>query len=132
MEMQNENVRPMLSNCESIIMKAIWEAGADVTMQDLLNTLKERFNRDYKRTTVVTFLLRMTDKGYVKSYRTGRLAYIHALVSEDEFKSTHAAKETDFWYNGKASEYLEAFCAQRELDREDVEKLKELVNILSC
>lgn len=131
MEIPVETEKPTLSNCESILMKAIWESGSDVSIQDLMNVLKNKFDKDYKRTTVVTFLLRMTDKGYVKSYRIGRLAFVHAIVTEDEFKTTHAMRETDFWYDGMASEYLEALCAERELSEEDISRLKSIVDRLS-
>ena len=69
-----------LSDCETLIMKIIWDAKEDVAVQELIVRLRERFGKDYARTTVVTFLKKLSDKGY------GRASYAHAEKDEEHYK----------------------------------------------
>ena len=73
-----------LSPGESIIMKAVWDLGQDVPVQELNRLLREKYGKDYARTTVATFLLKLSEKGFVRSYRKGRYAYVRVLKSEEE------------------------------------------------
>lgn len=64
-----------LSSAETLVMKAVWDAGEDVSVPDLIENLKVKFARDYARTTVATFLLKLSEKGFVRVYRKGKLSY---------------------------------------------------------
>ena len=63
-----------LSACESVIMKVIWDAKEDIAVQEIIQELGIRFDKHYARTTVVTFLHKMAEKGYVSTYRKGKAA----------------------------------------------------------
>lgn len=89
-----------LTESEKVIMKAIWNEGSDISLQDLIEVLKTKFNKDYARTTVVTFLIKLTAKGYVLSYRKGRTAFVRALKSEEEYKDMLLDDMLTFWYGG--------------------------------
>ena len=51
--------REPLSACEAMIMKVIWDQKGDISVPELIDLIQERYKRDYKRTTVVTFLTRL-------------------------------------------------------------------------
>lgn len=120
--------KEVLSTCETLIMKAIWSQEEDISIPDLTEMLRERFQKDYKRTTVVTFLLRLSDKGFVSTYRKGRLSYAHAEKTEAEYKAKLANRELDFWFNGMASNYISALCSEKKVSKEDVARLKEIIS----
>ena len=79
--------REPLSACEAMIMKVIWDQKGDISVPELIDLIQERYKRDYKRTTVVTFLTRLNGKGFISSRRAGRISYIHAEKSEEEYKA---------------------------------------------
>ena len=81
--------REPLSACEAMIMKVIWDQKGDISVPELIDLIQERYKRDYKRTTVVTFLTRLNGKGFISSHRAGRISYIHAEKSEEEYKARH-------------------------------------------
>ena len=84
--------REPLSACEAMIMKVIWDQKGDISVPELIDLIQERYKRDYKRTTVVTFLTRLNGKGFISSRRAGRISYIHAEKSEEEcFPHPHKA-----------------------------------------
>ena len=67
--------REPLSACEAMIMKVIWDQKGDISVPELIDLIQERYKRDYKRTTVVTFLTRLNGKGFISSHRAGRILH---------------------------------------------------------
>ena len=86
-------MREELSVCEAPIMKIIWESNPDISVPELVKQLNEQYGKEYARTTVVTFLTRMAGKGYITTQRRGRISYVHAIKSEQEYKQQLAQKE---------------------------------------
>lgn len=119
-----------LSDCESLIMKVIWDAEEDISIPELTERLRVQFDKDYKRPTVVTFLLRLSDKGYVKTYRKGKLSYAHAERTEEEFKQKLAKKEIDFWFEGRAAGFLEVLTTVQKLTKKDMEEIRAILDDL--
>ena len=116
-----------LSTCESMIMKVIWDAQEDIAVQELIRELGIRFDKHYARTTVVTFLHKMAEKGYVSTYRKGKAAFVHAEKSEKDYKNKLLREQTDFWFGGKPSKLIASLCESRKLSKEEISKIKELL-----
>lgn len=119
-----------LSASETLIMKAIWDAGEDIAVPDLTESLRIHYGKDYKRTSIGTFLDKLISKGFITTYRVGRLAYIHALKDENEYKSRLIQEETDFWFRGKASDVVAALCGNRKISKEEAEKIRSILDEL--
>lgn len=119
-----------LSACETLIMKVVWDAKEDIAVQDLIVQLKEQYGKDYARTTVVTFLGKMADKGFVSTHRRGKNAYVHAEKEEDAYKSQLMNEETDFWFEGKPEQLLSAICSVRSVSKEEIQKIRDLLDVL--
>lgn len=117
-----------LSACETTIMKAIWDVGEDVSIPDLIELLREKYGKDYARTTVVTFLLKLSDKGFVRTYRKGKLSYAHAMKSEDDYKKKLLSEEVDFWFQGNASNLVAALCGSGKLSKEKADKIRGILD----
>ena len=116
-----------LSGCESLIMKTVWDVKEDIAVQDLIRELAVRYNKNYARTTVVTFLPKMAEKGYVSTYRKGKASFVHAEKSEEEYTADLLRKQTDFWFSGKPSKLVASLCETQELSLEEISKIKELI-----
>lgn len=101
-----------LSACETLIMKVVWDAKEDIAVQELIVQLKEQYGKDYARTTVVTFLGKMADKGFVSTHRRGKNAFVHAEKNEDAYKSKLMNEETDFWFEDRRISYCQQFVAR--------------------
>ena len=120
-----------LSACETLIMKVVWDAKEDIAVQELIVHLKEQYGKDYARTTVVTFLGKMADKGFVSTHRRGKNAYVHAEKTEDAYKSQLMSEETDFWFEGQVDQLLSAVCGKRQVSQEEIQKMRDLLDELS-
>lgn len=120
--------REPLSTCEAMIMKVIWDQKKDIAVPQLIDLIQERYQRNYKRTTVVTFLTRLCGKGFISTYRVGRLSYAHPEKDEDEYKARLSARDVDFWFDGKPSSFIAAFCSCQKLSKEEIAEIRSLLD----
>ena len=117
-----------LSASETTIMKAVWDAGEDISIPDLIEVLRTDYGKDYARTTVVTFLLKLSDKGFVRTYRKGKLSYAHAMKSEAEYRTKLLNEETDYWFDGNVSNLFSALCNSRRLTKDEIGEIRSLLD----
>lgn len=113
-----------LTSCETLIMKTIWDEGGDISAIDLRRKLKERYGKDYSRTTLATFLIKMSDKGFVKNYREGRNAYVHAVKSEDDYKREMLEDTKQFWFEGKMADLISALFGKNKVSKEEIAEIR--------
>ena len=97
-----------LSGCEKLIMKIVWDASEDISTQEIINALDQRYGKEYARTTVVTFLQRLIEKGFIETYRIGRISYVRAIKDEERYKQSFLHGILDFWFQGDLSDF---FCS---------------------
>lgn len=70
---------------EQEIMRILWNQGNDMAEIELKTYLYTRTDKEYARTTLATFLMKIEQKGYISKYRKGRNSYVHAEITADEF-----------------------------------------------
>ena len=68
--MTEKSIGRQMSGCETLIMKIVWSAKEDISTQEISSRLKSQYNKDYARTTVGTFIQRLSEKGFVSTYRS--------------------------------------------------------------
>ncbi|MDD6742637.1 BlaI/MecI/CopY family transcriptional regulator [Roseburia sp. MUC/MUC-530-WT-4D] len=126
--MSNNKAAKELTNCEKLIMKVVWEAKDDISTPDTIEQLKVRFGKEYARTTVVTFVQRLVEKGYVTTYRRGRVSYIRPTQSEEEYRNRMLQDTVNFWFDGDWTEMISALCSDSNLNAEEAEKIREIID----
>ena len=113
-----------LSTAEKTIMKAIWDSkGSKISIQDLLLILKEKYGKDYARTTVMTFLGRLSYKGFVKSRKEGKYAYIESLRDEEEYVAEVMNNHIDYWYDGSVANAISTLIERGKINKNDLEQI---------
>ena len=118
-----------LSAGEILIMKLIWNAKEDIAVQELIVKMKEQYDKEYARTTMVTFLKKMSDKGYVSTYRIGNASFVHAEKSEEWYKKELINREKDFWFNGSPSLLMAtALHSEKDISKEEIQRMRELLD----
>ena len=126
--MSNNKTAKELTNCEKLIMKVVWEAKEDISTPDTIKQLKMRFGKEYARTTVVTFVQRLVEKGYVTTYRRGRVSYIRPVQSEEEYRNRMLQDTMNFWFDGDCTKMISALCSDSNLNAEEVEKIRQIID----
>lgn len=97
-----------LTTSEALIMKCLWDCGGEMPMICLMDKLNEVYHRNWKRTTIRTFLFHLEEKEYLKVHRIGRNSLVRQKVSLEQYRQEYARKMLDFWYDGSVSVFMEA------------------------
>ncbi len=125
--MDSQNKARELSGCETMIMKLIWDADGDIAVQDLIVRMRESYEKEYARTTMVTFLKKLADKGFVSTYRIGRASFAHAEKDEDLYKQLLMLEELNFWFGGKLSAMIGSICGAKNISDAEIQKTMDLL-----
>ena len=119
-----------LSEAETFIMKTIWDLGGDkgdVALGDLIETINTDHQKDYARTTIATFLLKLSSKGFVRTYRKGKLSFIRVLKGETEYRNRLMQGQKNFWFKGSMADMVTAMCESENIPADRIEKIRELL-----
>lgn len=113
-----------ITDAELEIMKILWDEPNGITTSELRNKL----NKDWERTTVLTLLSRLTEKGAVTAEKDNRSYRYKSLVSKDEFGLSRTRSLLNNLYNGSIKGLMAALCTSGDLTEEDFRELQEMLN----
>ena len=116
-----------LTDCEKLVMKCIWDAGRDMSLVETMVSLKEKYDKDWKRQTVSTFLLHLIQKGFLTSYRVGRVFYYHQEVELEAYKKQQTEEFLDFWYDSSVQVLFSTLQENGRMTPEEAENIKVLL-----
>jgi predicted transcriptional regulator len=81
-------------------MQIIWDGKAETTEGDVQQQMKERFGKDYARTTVATFLKKLEDKGYLRKQRAGRRCFLYPRIPVRDYAREELQMLLELLYKG--------------------------------
>lgn len=111
-----------ISKSEMELMQLIWESTAPVTCGELLERLPA--GRDWKNTTVLTFLSRLAEKGVVTVNRNGKANVYTAAVSREAYLGQETASFLEDMHGGSVKNFIAALYNTEGLSREEIAELK--------
>jgi BlaI family penicillinase repressor len=85
-----------ITDAELEIMKILWDEPDGITTGEL----RSKLNKDWERTTVLTLLSRLTEKGAVAVEKENKSYRYKSLISKDEFGLTRTRSLLNNLYNG--------------------------------
>ena len=121
----------MLSGMENIIMKSIWrleKTEKRITVYDIIQSLKENYEKKYSRATIRTYLTKLEKKGFIRLKWEGRYSYISSLVEEKAYQKKQLENMKERWFDDSLSDMICAFTET--ISQEEAEELKDLVDKL--
>ena len=113
-----------LPDAELTVMQAVWDCGAPATRAEIEARLPPE--RHMAATTLLTFLSRLAERGYVKAERSGRSAMYTPLVSREAYLAGQSRRFLDKLCGGKLSVLAAALCDSG-LSREELDELRALL-----
>ena len=121
---------PELTKFEMRIMKIIWDNKKPISVQEVMNTMNEKYEQNYARTTISTYAGHLVNKGYISSYRNGMVFYYEPVIDEKDYLAYINEEYAKFWYNGSIADMMSAICKNVKISDEDKKKLVELIEKL--
>ena len=117
-----------LGTAELEVLKALWEEGR-CTVRQVLGHLHER-GRRVAYTTVLTFLTRLEQKGFVASDKRG-LAYVYrATVTRDRVTRSRVRELVQQLYDGAAGPLVLELIRSERLTAQEIDELHKLIERL--
>lgn len=117
--------RPALSPSETQILRLLWELG-EATVQKVADQLPP--DRSIAYATVQTLLRRLERKGYVTHESQGKAHVFRPAVRKDEVIQRTVGDFVDRLFGGDPLPLMMHLADHSELDGEDIERLKKLLN----
>ena len=120
-----------LPESEFEIMKAVWHSDEPVTSPMLTEKLRlDLPEKDWKQQTVLTMLVRLEGKGFLRSDKAGKERNYYAVVSESEYLQVEAESFRKRFSSGRIGSLVKALYNDNDLTDEDINELKDWVNKL--
>lgn len=122
---RNKNVR-RLPDSELEIMMIIWEAKEPVSSAYL--TEKFRGDKNWATTTVLNFLARLVERGFLKVEKHGRINIYSPLIAEKDYIEIESRSFLERLHKSSLKSFVAALYDGRSLSNEDAEELKNYID----
>jgi predicted transcriptional regulator len=117
-----------LSEAELEVLSALWDEGPS-TVRQVLN----RLHRDGRRlayTTVLTFLTRLEQKGFVRSDKSGLANVYRPRVTRDKVSKSRVKSILETFYDGAAGALVLQLVREQRLSSDEISELQKLIEQL--
>lgn len=115
-----------LPDSELELMMIIWDAGTAVTRGEIEERLPG--TRRLSSTTILSFLARLQEKGFVKVIKNGRSNVYEALISREAYLQAESKSIWKRLYQGSVKNFMTALSAGEGLTDQDLLELQEFLN----
>lgn len=113
-----------LPDSELELMQIIWELEPPLSRQNIEERLPP--DRPLAPTTVLTFLDRLREKGFLRAEKRGKTNYYTPLVSRREYLARESRGVLDRLFGGSVSAFATAL-VDGGVSREEIQRLRELL-----
>lgn len=114
-----------ISASELEVLQVLWNNHNTATSTYIHQQLSQL--KEWKLNTVITFLARLSDKGYVKADKKGRgkPSQYTAIVTEEKYKQMETHMFLDAVHKGSVKSLMTALCKDKHMSDKEVGELKE-------
>ncbi len=116
---------PPLSEAQLEIMHVVWERG-EATVADVWKVLSAR--RTVARSTVVTMLMRLEEKGWLRCDQEGHAFRYKATLPREATLGTVVERLVDTAFGGSAEGLVLALLHDRGISKEEARKIKKMID----
>lgn len=110
-----------LPEAEFEVMNAIWAGEPPLTTAYLMEAIGNQKN--WKAPTLISFLVRLQDRGYIVSEKKGKERYYTPVASKDTYVKSVTADFIEKYHGGSFVNLLNCLYADQTLSDEDIDSL---------
>ena len=115
-----------LPDTEFTVLRTIWHLPNPVTSAQIISNLGEE--NHWKPQTLLTILARLTEKGFLKSERSGRERHYIAIVSEEEYMAVETSNFLDRYQGNSLGGLVKTLFSSNALSADELDELRSLLN----
>lgn len=117
-----------LPNSELELMMILWKAGEPLTRTEIEERLPQK--RNLSKTTVLSFLSRLEEKGFVRVEKEGRSNCYTPLVKEEDYLQQESGSILKKLYGSSVKKFVAALYDGEGLSKEQIDELKDYLDHL--
>ena len=110
-----------ISDAELEILEVLWAAGEALNANEIRIRLNEK--KDWERTTVLTLIRRLLDKGVIAQEKR-EVYYYSPCVERNNYVKEETKSFLNKFFKGNAKNLAAALIEDEDLSREDIEELR--------
>lgn len=111
-----------LPDAELAVMQALWQSGGEATSAQIQAVLSQTY--DWKPTSVLTFLARLTEKGFVISRKEGKANHYTACIAEADYQQNESVHFVQRLFAGSVKDMVASLAEAGSMTEADVEELR--------
>lgn len=115
-----------LPDSELEIMMIIWEADKPVSSTYIIEKLKGK--KDWAHTTVLNFLARLVDRGFLETKKKGRFNYYNSIISEKDYLQKESKTFLEKMHKNSLKSLVASLYDGDAISKEDLEELSNFVD----
>lgn len=115
----------MVSDAELEILEVLWEAGKALNATQIRAKLNER--KDWGRTTVLTLIRRLLDKGVITQEKQ-EVYYYNPALKREEYIRQETRSFVDKFFSGSSKDLAAALVSDEQLTKEEISELRDFFN----
>ena len=117
---------PRLPDAELEIMKIVWKCGEGTTSAHICQELEGK--KDWAVTTVLNFLARLVDRGFISVRRNGKINIYTPLVDEEKYLESESRSFLARLHGNSLKSLVASLYSGDAISRDDLEELKRYIN----
>jgi len=110
-----------LPTSEFDVMRAVWSGEPPLTTNFLMK--KIGLEKGWKSPTLISFLVRLEDRGYIMSYKKGKERYYIPLADRDTYISQATRNFLAQYHDGSFVNFLDSLFKDRVFENSDIDDL---------
>lgn len=110
-----------ISDAELEILEVLWAAGEALNANDIRIRLNQK--KDWERTTVLTLIRRLLDKGVI-SQEKREVYYYTPCMERNSYVKEETKSFVNKFFKGSAKNLAAALIADEEMSKEEMEELR--------
>ena len=123
--MKVRKIMKKLPDSELEIMLIIWEYDRPVTRFEIESKLDEE--RNLSPTTILSFLSRLQEKGFLDVAKEGKNNIYSAIISKESYMQTESKNMLKKLYKNSVKNFLAALYDGNSLSEKDLQELEEYI-----
>lgn len=114
-----------LTKSEKEIMEIVWDADHPLMIQEILDEVKKRYDKEWRPQTLSSFLRSLVGKGLLNYHRKNMFSFYWSCVGRKEYAGLMQEQILKEWFHNSKEEFLLTFIKKSGMTRETLEGIIE-------
>ena len=115
-----------LPDSELEIMMIVWEANEPITSAYISEKLKDK--KEWKITSILTFLARLNEKGFITSKREGKINIYSAVIDEQDYLENESKTFLAKLYGNSLTTFVTSLYKSNAISGKDLTELRQFID----